>query len=266
MGMKNTLLATALMLATMQAAQAGTITDNYIGSDSHGYGDVISSTALASTYNISSAVVTRVGSILTVAITTGFAGKANTTGVAVGYGDLFLSNAWAPNTATAGYASDSLATTGTAWKYALSLNEADRLKNNATNTTTLYKVSNSTSAINTTKTVMTAAGVPSNDIYRDGQIDTVNKSSGSTASIVKNSSNAAMTGQMLISDASDLITFTINIAGTEMMNWDSFAIHWGETCQNDVIEGITSVPEPTGLALFGLGLAGLMVARRRKMM
>ncbi|MBI2799191.1 MAG: PEP-CTERM sorting domain-containing protein [Gammaproteobacteria bacterium] len=35
-------------------------------------------------------------------------------------------------------------------------------------------------------------------------------------------------------------------------------------CNNDVIEGGVSVPEPGSLALFGLGLGGLLARRARQ--
>jgi hypothetical protein len=96
MRIKNKLLATVLVAAAMQA-HAGTITDNYVGGDAHGYGDVISNSTTRTTYDISKAVVTRVGSILTVVISTGFAGQAGLSATPVGYGDLFLSNMWTPS-------------------------------------------------------------------------------------------------------------------------------------------------------------------------
>ncbi|UUZ52795.1 PEP-CTERM sorting domain-containing protein [Massilia sp. H-1] len=50
--------------------------------------------------------------------------------------------------------------------------------------------------------------------------------------------------------------------GTDLANSHELAMHWGETCQNDVIEGAVDVPEPSGIALAGLGL-GLLALRRR---
>ncbi|MFH0783243.1 MAG: PEP-CTERM sorting domain-containing protein [Pseudomonadota bacterium] len=42
------------------------------------------------------------------------------------------------------------------------------------------------------------------------------------------------------------------------------AIHWAQTCGNDVVEGIGTVPEPATMILFGSGLMGLVGLSRRK--
>jgi hypothetical protein len=48
----------------------------------------------------------------------------------------------------------------------------------------------------------------------------------------------------------------------------NFAMHWTMSCGNDVLDGVTretvKVPEPGTLALFGTGLLGLALVRRRR--
>lgn len=61
------------------------------------------------------------------------------------------------------------------------------------------------------------------------------------------------------------IKFVINVSSTALVNFTGFAMHWGETCQNDVIEGFANVvPLPGTLPLFALGVAGLAFLRRSR--
>ena len=72
-----------------------------------------------------------------------------------------------------------------------------------------------------------------------------------------------------------MLEFTLNTSGTTFVSYADIALHWGETCQNDVIEGVgmiitagyaevATVPEPSTLALLAFGLLGFGSLRRRK--
>jgi hypothetical protein len=94
--------------------------------------------------------------------------------------------------------------------------------------------------------------------YRNGQATAVNTAASNSANVY----NTQLTGDWTVS--AGLLTFKINVATSDLLNFSSFAMHWGETCQNDVIEGATNVPLPGSLPLLGLGLGAMLVLRRRQ--
>lgn len=261
--MKNrfsVLFALMAMLA-MHSAQAGGISDvgvnSYWGADGHGYNDVIGS----STYDISGATITRVGSVLTVTIATNFASNA---GIApgsapggIGYGDVFLAKTWNPfGTAADTHHLADNASNGTLWSYGFNL---DNRWSNSGGKFTLYKLNGATNAANvlTSDSFMSCA-TGTQCYYRNGQAVAVNTATSNSANVY----NTQLTGDWTVS--AGLLTFKINVATSELLNFSSFAMHWGETCQNDVIEGATNVPLPGSLPLLGLGLGAMLVLRRRQ--
>lgn len=254
----RTIIIVALAL-TACGARAGTIsdvgTDAYWGGDDHGKGDLIG----ASVYDINSATITRVGNVLTVSIATNFAGHAGTdnwsTPGGIAYGDVFLSQTWNPFGADSHHLSDN-SSNSTVWSYGLSL---DNRWSNTGGTFKLYKLNGASNAsnISNSESIMTCSQ-PSQCTYRNGQEVAVKTGSGSVT-------DTGLTGTWTVTADKEL-RFNINIgASADLLSYTSMAIHWGETCQNDVIEGLTRiVPTPGSLPLVALGLCGLFALQRRR--
>lgn len=235
-----------------QCAIAGPITDKYWGADSHGYGDVIGD----SSFDISGASITRVGSVLTVIVATNFAGQAGADNWAapggIGYGDLFLAPAWTPYGADATHGSDNAAN-GTRWTFGFSLN--DRWSNTG-GTFELYRLhgtDNGAAIVNAES--MMSCQIGTQCFYRNGQAAAVNTASAAA-------SDTGMRGNWSVTPGQALV-FSVDVGATDLAKYSMMALHWGETCQNDVIEGATDLPSPGSLPLVALGLMALFGYRKR---
>ncbi len=228
-----------------------TVMDNYYGADDHDYGDVIGA---SSDFAIEKAVIDLTGTELRIDIHTNFAGKgilglfSNYTvdNMGIGYGDLFLSNSWDPEGTKADHYIDDNHLNGTEWTYGFVLD--DRWSDGVDGSGKLYKI-NDQDGIQVSNDFLTGA------IYRNEQevaLDTA--------------------GQEWIKDGSwdvdataGIISFMIDIDGTDLQSWNDVAFHWGETCGNDTIEGSTApVPEPATMFLFGTGLISMVTVGRKK--
>jgi hypothetical protein len=254
----STVVCALWAMLAVPGVHAGGISDigvnAYWGADGHGYGDVIGS----STYNINGATITRAGSVLTITIATNFAGHAGSDLWAapalggIGYGDVFLSQVWNPFGSDANHINDNAAN-GTKWSYGLNLNT--RMSNTG-GTFELYQLNGATNASNilNSNSFITCGTSCS---YRNGQATAVNTSS----STVK---DTGVQGTWTVI-ANQQIQFTLDMTSTSLLNFSSFAMHWGETCQNDVVEGITRVlPLPGSVPLVAIGLGAMLVLRRRQ--
>jgi len=251
-------ISSAILLLAASTSHSAIIMDNYVGANDHGYGDVIGD---EDDYQINFMQAEINGTILTVSINTAFAGKGddglashytyNNTGI--GYGDLFLSNAWTPNgDGSHNYENDD-SSNGTVWNYGYSLD--DRWMNeNESGTGVLYSLNSSLNStnINMSDSFISAGG------FRNNQEVAVDRDSPSTSAL----SNAASWGI-----ANDTVDFTIDLAGTTLLHGSELALRWEFTCANDVIEGVMDVPAvpvPAAVWLFGSGLIGLIGVARRK--
>jgi len=252
---------------------AATITDSgvtaYYGADVQGAADVIG----GSQYDISKATIARAGNVLTVTINTSFAGKAGinatwgkdaltgATGKGIGYGDVFLSDTW--NAAGSGddhYTTDNSAK-GTVWDYGFALNNR---WSNTGGTFKLYALNGATNAQNIVNSnSYITCGTSCN--YREDHETAVNTKSAT----VKDTGLSGVWSVNVNKTTPSLsaLTFTINLSGSELMDYTSFAMHWGETCQNDILEGVAlgvHVPLPGTAALLFIGFGALGMARRRR--
>jgi hypothetical protein len=245
-----------LIAAAAMPAKSATITDTYIGSDNHGWGDVIGAT---SKFDTQSMEVSVAGTVLSVAITSNFAGRGDdgefasytVGGTGIGYGDLFLSSSWNPAGTGPNYLADQ-ANNGTVWSYGFSLDNRWMNESEA-GTGTLYSLNAGDNVANT----LLADDFMTGATYRNGQEVAVDTSSDVTA--ISN-------GIWNIDTGTSTINFSIDLAGTSLLASPDLALHWGPSCANDVIEGLAPsvVPVPPAVWLFGSGLLGLVGVARRK--
>lgn len=255
--MKNAVKASLLIGAmAAQPVYADLINDAYVGSDDHGYGDVISNNADRTKFDITGAEASLTGSFLNLSIQTNFVNHVGIyssltkDGFGIALGDLFLANKWNPaGSASDGYKQDNHAT-GTIWQYGLVLN--DRFNNNG-GTASLYQL---TGATNDANAILTEDVMNSGGVFRDGQETLVDL--GSEIAV-----NTAISGSWSIDSTNNALNFGIDLAGTSLLFGDEIAFHWNMTCGNDTIEGAIDVPEPATLGLLGLSLVALFGLRRR---
>ena len=212
--MKNKLLQISVLLfalASFNQVHAVYISDNYIGSDDHGYGDVIGS----SHYEVYGMDVTVSGGMLTVRIDTNFSEANDRYGIE--FGDLFISsNGWNPYGA-APYTSDN-SVTGEQWEYVFDTSAGALFGGD-------FSIYNSEDRLD-------------RYTFRNGQ------------EVQRNSGGDLLTGSNLdLSHAGNggYISYNIMLSSLGISGDVDLGLKWGMMCANDTIEGmvtVNNVPEP----------------------
>ena len=274
---KQSLLITAIVSAlvaqsVLATPLSGTVTDEYWGSDDHGYGDVIGNSNLFDVFSIDWSLD---GTELAITVKTNFADnglgtfanytKADPNGTICGssegpavcegisYGDLFLSDHWTPvGTAVNKYDTDDMYQTGTTdWDYGFSLD--NRYENGGTGT--WYDLT----GVNNAEGIYDSDAFLENATWRNDQAVAVNRSSAATELY-------STTWDVNSESDPGGVTFTFDIAGTTLETSDTIGFHWAMSCGNDTIEGMfnkpVATPEPGTLMLLTLGLLGLLRMRK----
>lgn len=257
MNRKGRILIALALSASAHTANAAVIHDNYIGANHHGYGDVIGST---NNFQINSMDVNIVGTVLTVSIDTTFAGKGDnglfsglSYGNGIGYGDLFLSSNWTPNgDGSQNYENDD-ASNGTIWSHGFSLDDRYMHESNS-GSGVLYSLGSGDNFAD----IQMSDDFLSGGYFRNGQEVAVDRNSQGVT---------ALSNQGSWGITANTVDFSIDLAGTGLLNGNELALRWEFTCANDVIEGVhpvSAVPVPAAVWLFGSGLLGLVAVSRRQ--
>ncbi len=264
------LIIVVLLVAAVTAGQAQvyTISDTYIGGDpthSWAHTDVIGDYRY---YDIDGMNVKNAGNNLSVDIFTSFVSQTSSSEIwsdKTHIGDLFIgTGGWKPSgTGTDKYLSDTSSTNKTNWDYAVLLTphvptiNGDPIKKG---TATLYATKDG-SFIKSN-----LGGLDPNQwVYRADQYVQFNPATNAIPLIA---------GTWAISDSAFTkngvtygdLSINFDYSGIVALS-DQWAFSWAMTCGNDVIQGQanvpTPVPEPSTMMLFGAGLIGVAVCRRR---
>lgn len=202
------------------------------------------------------------GDWLTITIESNFIGRSHQglfsgythNGKGVGYGDLFLAAARTPFGAGPHYVADD-ADNGTQWKFALAFEDsADRWSNASGGSADLWDLDDTSGN----------AGLLRADDFMKGSA--IYRAAAAVAVDTAASGNGVVgQGTWSSDNLNNLLTYEVDITGTGIADWDGLAMQWQMTCGNDIIQdfGDNAVPEPSVLALLGLGLLGFAGRLRR---